>query len=82
MLDKGSCRISDSLILALHAVTPVGNGVRICALKRTVEPVSCRIASPVESRPGDINYTSGRAQLVNHILPTITSARHRDRLVS
>ena len=30
-------------------------------------PVSCRIASPVESRPGDVKYTSGGTPSINDI---------------
>ena len=34
-----------------------------------VVPVSCCITSPVESRPGDVNYTSGGTPLINDIRP-------------
>ena len=32
-------------------------------------PVSCRIASPIELRPGDVNYTSGETPSINDIRP-------------
>ena len=31
--------------------------------------MSCRIASPIESRLGDVNYTSGGTPLINDIRP-------------
>ena len=33
------------------------------------EPVSCRVASPVESCPGDVNYTSVGTPSINDICP-------------
>ena len=35
----------------------------------TGDPVSCRIASPVELRPGDVKYTSGGTPLINDMRP-------------
>ena len=42
---------------------------RTFLFKYEVIPASCHIAAPVESRPRDVNYTSGGTPLINDIRP-------------
>ena len=61
--------------------------VRLCVCPSVISngrtPVSCRMASPVESCPGDVNYTSRGTPSINDVRPArrdnVRPRRRRER---